>query len=99
MKVASCDMPTKSFVSVVAGTPTMDEVTAMREEIERLRVENEEFKKRQRPITFEINEKGGVAVHGAGRYGINLYRVQWERILEHADQLKEFIEKNKAHLN
>ena len=75
------------------------DLKAMMEEIKRLRNENSEFKKRQRPVTFEINEKGGVAVNGVGKYAVNLYKVQWERILEHSEQLKAFIEENKTKLN
>ena len=100
----------KTAASVVAGSnksakaqepkaeETMD-IKAMMEEMKRLRTENDEFKKRQRPVTFDINEKGAVAIYGVGRYAIQLYKVQWERILEHSEQLKAFIEENKHNLN
>jgi len=73
---------------------TAEELQALRDEINRLRVENEEFKKRQRPVTFEVNEKKQVAVHGIGKHPCSLYKNQWLRIIERVDDLKQFIEEN-----
>ena len=78
---------------------TNEEVQALRNEVERLRYENEEFKKRQRPVTFSVNDKGGISVYGVGKYPVSLYKIQWERILEKSNELHAFINENAEHLN
>lgn len=78
---------------------TPDEIRAMVEEIKKLKSENEEYKKRVRPVTFEVSERGAISVFGLGKNPQTLYKIQWERILENSDQLKKFIADNKAHLN
>jgi regulator of replication initiation timing len=76
-----------------------DEIKAMMEEIKRLRMENDDFKKRQKPVHFEVNEKGAIAVHGIGKFPCNLYKTQWLRILEKSEDLKQFIKDNESSLN
>lgn len=79
---------------------SLEEIQALREEIRRLRNENLEMKQRFfRPITFTINDKGQVCVNGIGKFSCNLYKNQWERIIEKVDDLKEFIEVNKDSLS
>jgi hypothetical protein len=79
--------------------PSMDELKIMMDEIKRLKMENEEFKKHQRPVTFSVSDKGAISVSGIGKYPFTLYKNQWERIIEKKAELLEFIEKNKANLN
>ena len=79
--------------------PSMSDIQAMMEELKRLKMENEEFKKRQRPVTFCVNEKGAVSMFGLGKYPVTLYKIQWERIMAHIDPLKEFIKDNEHKLN
>ena len=93
-------MATAEEIKAMKGSDEpLPDLKAMYEEIKRLRQENEEFKKRIRPVTFSINDKGAVCMHGLGKYPVQLYKVQWERILEHGDELKDYIEKNKDKLN
>jgi hypothetical protein len=64
-------------------------------ELERLRRENEALKaKANPPLTFKVGNKGGVSVYGLGRFPTTLYREQWERVLEHTDDLRRFIADN-----
>jgi len=69
------------------------------EELNRLKLENEEYKKRQHNVSFSINEKGAVAVHGLGKYPVALYKVQWEKILANQEQLRIFIKENLDNLH
>ncbi|MBI5505884.1 MAG: hypothetical protein HY899_13895 [Deltaproteobacteria bacterium] len=69
-------------------------------EIARLRAENEALKKATKPggISFKVSEKGGVSVYGMGRFPVTLYVEQWETLLGRADDLRAFIEANRAQL-
>jgi hypothetical protein len=69
-------------------------------ELERLRAENERLKARRKPgeISLRVSQKGGVSVYGLGRFPVTLYQEQWERLLAHADEIREFIEVNRDQL-
>lgn len=69
-------------------------------EIERLRTENEALKKERRPgaVSLKVSEKGAVSVYGMGRFPVTLYQEQWLKLLGMADQIKSFIEENRARL-
>jgi len=45
-----------------------------------------------------VSEKGGVSVYGLGRFPVTLYYEQWIRLLDHAEQIRQFMEDNKAQL-
>jgi hypothetical protein len=49
-------------------------------------------------LEFRVSEKGAVSVYGLGRFPVTLYYEQWSRLLEQADALRAFIEKNKSKL-
>jgi hypothetical protein len=49
-------------------------------------------------IDFKVSEKGGVSVYGLGRFPVTLYYEQWIRLLDHADQIRQFMEENKSKL-
>jgi hypothetical protein len=70
---------------------------------EELKAELEELKKQQSgrrsaSLEFRVSEKGGVSVYGLGRFPVTLYYEQWQRLLQAADRLKEFLEENKSRL-
>lgn len=97
-------MATKEEVNAMLGGKgaeqmSADDIKAMMEEFKKLKAENDEFKRRQRPVTFSITEKGAVAVNGIGKYPFSLFRSQWERVLEHSEQLKRFMKDNEMQLN
>jgi hypothetical protein len=71
----------------------------LREEVERLRAENEALKaKSSRPTSIKVSEKGGVSVYGLGRFPVTLYKEQWIKLLSMAEDIKSFIAENEARL-
>ena len=71
-----------------------DEIDAG-EELARLRAENERLKRTQsRGVSLKVSEKGGVSVYGLGRFPVTLYKEQWTKLLDMADDIRAFI---KAH--
>ena len=54
--------------------------------------------KTRRGVEFRVSEKGGVSVYGLGRFPVTLYYEQWVRLLDHADDLRGFLEENKPNL-
>jgi len=66
-----------------------------RTELERLRAENERLKRAaSRGLTIKVSEKGGVSVYGLGRFPVTLYKEQWLKLLEVADEVRAFIAEN-----
>jgi hypothetical protein len=76
--------------------PSEEELQA---EIERLRAENESLKKPSRGQTsLRVSEKGALSVYGLGRFPVTLYREQWEKLLNMADDIRTFIQENDSKL-
>jgi hypothetical protein len=72
---------------------------ALKAELERLRAENERLKTRgSRGVSLKVSEKGGVSVYGLGRFPVTLYKEQWTRLLEMADDIRTFIADNEGKL-
>jgi hypothetical protein len=70
-----------------------------RTEVERLRAENERLRRTaSRGITLKVSEKGGVSVYGLGRFPVTLYKEQWVKLLDMADEIRAFITENEAAL-
>lgn len=64
----------------------------MKAELERLRNENAALKKgAARGISLKVSEKGGVSVYGLGRFPITLYKEQWAKLLDMADEIRAFL--------
>ena len=71
----------------------------MKKELERLQAENETLKKRsEKELSLKVSQKGGVSVYGLGRFPVTLYKEQWEKLLEMTDDIRAFIQENKAQL-
>jgi hypothetical protein len=71
------------------------------EELERLRAENERLKQQSTKsgaLTFRVSEKGAVSVYGLGRFPVTLYQEQWDKLLAQIDDLRGFIDANRASL-
>ncbi len=49
-------------------------------------------------LQYKVSEKGGVSVYGLGRFPVTLYYEQWVRLLDQAEQIREFLEENKGSL-
>ena len=68
-------------------------------ELERLRQENAALKKgASKGVSLKVSEKGGVSVYGLGRFPITLYQEQWTKLLEMAEEIKQFIKANEGQL-
>jgi hypothetical protein len=68
-------------------------------ELERLRAENAALKNRtQRGISLKVSEKGGLSVYGLGRFPVTLYKEQWSRLLDMADDIRAFLRENDSKL-
>lgn len=69
-------------------------------ELERLREENERLRSRRAAgeVTLRVSEKGAVSVYGLGRFPVTLYQEQWEKLLAHAEEIRQFITQNRERL-
>ena len=68
-------------------------------ELERLRAENEALKARgSRGFSMRVSEKGAVSVYGLGRFPVTLYREQWLKLLDMADDIRSFISAHEGQL-
>lgn len=68
-------------------------------ELERLRAENAALKGRaQRAVALKVSEKGGVSVYGLGRFPVTLYKEQWAKLLDMAEDIRAFIRENESKL-
>lgn len=71
----------------------------MRAELERLRAENNALKKTSaKGLSLKVSEKGALSVYGLGRFPVTLYKEQWTKLLDMADDLRAFIKANDAQL-
>jgi hypothetical protein len=71
----------------------------MRAELERLRSENAALKGRaEKGLSLKVSQKGAVSVYGLGRFPVTLYKEQWTRLLEMADEIRTFIVDNDSQL-
>ena len=71
----------------------------LREELERLRRENEALKRKtERGISLKVSVKGAVSLYGLGRFPVTLYKEQWTRALDMADEIRAFIAEHDGEL-
>lgn len=68
-------------------------------ELARLRAENESLKQRRNSaLSMKVSEKGAVSVYGLGRFPVTLYQEQWLKLLAASEDIKAFIDENRARL-
>jgi hypothetical protein len=68
-------------------------------ELERLRAENAALKARSsRGVSLKVSEKGAVSVYGLGRFPVTLYKEQWAKLLDMADEIRAFITEHEGEL-
>jgi len=65
----------------------------------RLEAENKALREQveqRRPgqLRLKVSEKGGLSVYGLGRFPVTLYKEQWVRLLDQADEIKSFLKEN-----
>jgi hypothetical protein len=73
--------------------PSYEELKAKLAELEK-----QSGGRRSGSLDFKVGEKGGVSVYGLGRFPVTLYYEQWIRLLDHADDIRQFLEENKSRL-
>lgn len=77
----------------------MSEEENLKAELERLRAENERLKQsKTRAVSLKVSDKGGVSVYGLGRFPVTLYKEQWAKLLDMADEIRAFIKENESKL-
>jgi hypothetical protein len=85
--------------------PTMSKENTfsdLQAKMEELMEENRQLKQRQYvpPELFcTINERGGVSVNGLGKYPVQLFPEQMQRLLAKKEMILKFIDENKADLS
>ncbi len=68
-------------------------------ELERLREENARLKGQPaRGLSLKVSEKGALSVYGLGRFPVTLYKEQWQKLLEVADDIRGFLRDHDAEL-
>lgn len=71
---------------------------SIEEKLARLEAENQALKKQvdRKPgeLRLKVSEKGGLSIYGLGRFPVTLYKEQWNRLLDHADEIREFLKSN-----
>ena len=68
-------------------------------ELERLRKENAALKKEASSnVRMKVSEKGALSVYGMGRFPVTLYKEQWLKLLDMADDIRAFIAANDSAL-
>lgn len=91
---------------MIAGTPrdgrihVSEDRAELEAEIERLRRENESLKQKEGPrgLSLKVSQKGAVSLYGMGRFPVTLYKEQWERVLDMADEIRAFLREHDAEL-
>lgn len=69
------------------------------QELERLRAENAALKARSaKGLSLKVSEKGAVSVYGLGRFPVTLYKEQWTKLLDMAEDIRAFIRENEPQL-
>ena len=68
------------------------------EELKARLAELEAQKQRTGNMSFKVSDKGGVSVYGLGRFPVTLYYEQWMKLLNRAQDLRDFLEENKRKL-
>ena len=80
----------------------MAEETA-EEKLARLEAENRALREQveQRKtgqLRLKVSEKGALSVYGLGRFPVTLYKEQWLRLLDYAEEIRSFIKDNEQSL-
>jgi hypothetical protein len=88
-------IPVKSIGGIMA------EETA-EQKLARLEAENRELRQQveRKPgqLRLKVSEKGGLSLYGLGRFPVTLYKEQWVRLLDHAEEIRSFLKDNDQQL-
>jgi hypothetical protein len=79
----------------------MAEETA-EQKLARLEAENralrEQVERKPGQLRLKVSEKGGLSIYGLGRFPVTLYKEQWMRLLDYADEIRSFLKDNDSQL-
>jgi hypothetical protein len=68
-------------------------------ELERLRTENAALKKGiSKGISMKVSEKGALSIYGMGRFPVTLYKEQWIKLMDMAEEIRAFIAAHQGEL-
>jgi hypothetical protein len=85
------------FIGGVMAEETAEQrVARLEAENKALREQMEQRKPGE--LRMKIGEKGGLSVYGLGRFPVTLYKEQWVRLLDHADEIRAFLKANDQRL-
>ena len=71
----------------------------LKAEVERLKAENAALKAQgSRAVSIKVSEKGGVSIYGLGRFPVTLYKEQWAKLLDMAEDIRAFLKAHDAEL-
>jgi hypothetical protein len=66
---------------------------AMLAELAALRAENERLKaNKAKSNGLKVSAKGALSLYGMGRWPVTLYKAQWLKVLDMAQEIRDFIE-------
>jgi len=74
---------------LAAGELEVEEATKLLEKIE---------EQNRQSLYCKVSQKGAVSVYGLQRMPTTLYAEQWEKLLDFADEIRQFIEDHDAEL-
>jgi hypothetical protein len=73
------------------------------QKLARLEAENRTLReqieqKKPGQLRLKVSEKGALSVYGLGRFPVTLYKEQWLRLLDYADEIRSFMKDNEQSL-
>lgn len=75
---------------------------SVEQKLARLEAENralkEQTERKPGQLRLKVSEKGGLSLYGLGRFPVTLYKEQWARLLDYAEEIKSFLKENDAQL-
>ena len=79
-----------------SAQPTMAEMQA---QLAKLQAENQALKaKKEQRLALKVSAKGALSLYGIGRWPVTLYKEQWIRVLDIAEDIRTFIADNDGSL-
>jgi hypothetical protein len=68
-------------------------------ELARLKAENATLKGRaSKGMSIRVSEKGAVSIYGLGRFPVTLYKEQWAKLFDLAEDIRAFIDEPETEL-
>lgn len=68
------------------------------EQLREMVVQLQQNQKKDRALSFKVQEKGTVSVYGLQKFPVTLYPTQWEKLAKAMPEIMSFIESKKEEL-